>query len=263
MKKGKTTMNAAYLAPAITLFNEDGTLDLVSQEKLYNNLIENGVDGILVEGSSSEFFAMPMDQRREMAKFAIEAVDHRVKLIIGTSHMVADEIVSFSNFCLDAGADAVMILPPYYFHFGAEALLQYYDRLASQIHGNIYIYNFPTKPLAAYMMEGQQELKDSLEKQKDVTLTLYTRYYHLSPVYFQADPYNLSYNVTFGGKSHKVEVAFYSGMPSYLYGVYNSSATNKLQILLCEAAIWVDRDLSNANPTNYLSSTHTFYFLSK
>ena len=127
----------------------------------------------------------------------------------------------------------------------------------------IYIYNFPTKPLAAYMMEGQQELKDSLEKQKDVTLTLYTRYYHLSPVYFQADPYNLSYNVTFGGKSHKVEVAFYSGMPNYLYGVYNSSATNKLQILLCEAAIWVDRDLSNANPTNYLSSTHNFYFLSK
>ena len=136
-------MNAAYLTPAITLFNEDGSLDLVSQEKLFNSLIENGIDGILVEGSSSEFFAMPMDQRREMAKFAIEAVDHRVKLIIGTSHMVADEIVSFSNFCLDAGADAVMILPPYYFHFDAAALLQYYDRLAAQIHGDIYIYNFP------------------------------------------------------------------------------------------------------------------------
>ena len=136
-------MNAAYLTPAITLFNEDGTLDLVSQERLFNNLIDQGVDGILVEGSSSEFFAMPMDQRREMAKFAIEKVNHRVKLIIGTSHMVADEIVSFSNYCLDAGADAVMILPPYYFHFDASALLQYYDRLAQQIHGDIYIYNFP------------------------------------------------------------------------------------------------------------------------
>ena len=96
-----------------------------------------------MEGSSSEFFAMPMDQRREMADFAIRQVDHRVKLIIGTSHMVANEIVNFSNYCLDAGADAVMILPPYYFHFGPEALLQYYDRLARQIHGPIYIYNFP------------------------------------------------------------------------------------------------------------------------
>ena len=53
-------MNAAYLTPAITLFNEDGTLDLASQERLFNNLIDQGVDGILVEGSSSEFFAMPM-----------------------------------------------------------------------------------------------------------------------------------------------------------------------------------------------------------
>ena len=136
-------MNAAYMAPAITLFNQDGTLDFESQEKLFDNLIEKGVDGILVEGSSSEFFAMPMDQRREMAKFAIEKVNHRVKLIMGTSHMVASEIINFSNFCLDAGADAVMILPPYYFHFGPDALLHYYDQLANQIHGDIYIYNFP------------------------------------------------------------------------------------------------------------------------
>ena len=136
-------MNAAYLTPAITLFYEDGTLDLESQERLFDHLIAQGIDGILVEGSSSEFFAMPMDQRREMARYAIEKVNHRVRLIIGTSHMVAEEIVAFSNYCLETGADAVMILPPYYFHFDAEALFQYYDRLASRIDGRIYIYNFP------------------------------------------------------------------------------------------------------------------------
>ncbi|MFQ9125580.1 MAG: dihydrodipicolinate synthase family protein [Butyricicoccaceae bacterium] len=52
-------MNAAYLTPAITLFHEDGSLDFESQEHLFNNLIENGVDGILVEGSSSEFLPCP------------------------------------------------------------------------------------------------------------------------------------------------------------------------------------------------------------
>lgn len=136
-------MNAAYLAPAVTLFCEDGTLDLENQKKLFNNLVDNGIDGILVEGSAGEFFSMPMEQRRELAKFAIETVAHRVKLIVGTSHMVADEIVKFSNECLDAGADAVMILPPYYFHFDTDALLHYYDHLADQIHGDIYIYNYP------------------------------------------------------------------------------------------------------------------------
>lgn len=136
-------MNASYFTASLTLFHEDGSLDFASQEKLFRNLMDHGIDGILVEGSSSEFFAMPMSQRREMAKFAIDTVAHQVKLIIGTSHMVADEIISFSNYCLDAGADAVMILPPYYFKFGAEALLQYYDRLANEIPGPIYIYNFP------------------------------------------------------------------------------------------------------------------------
>ncbi|MBU5436301.1 dihydrodipicolinate synthase family protein [Pseudoflavonifractor sp. MSJ-37] len=136
-------MNASYLSPAITLFHADGSLDLDSQKKLYENLIAHGIDGILVEGSSSEFFAMDMEQRRAMAKFAIDTIDHRVKLIVGTSSMVAREIIDFSNYCLEQGADAVMILPPYYFHFDDEALLQYYDRLAGEIHGPIYIYNFP------------------------------------------------------------------------------------------------------------------------
>ena len=136
-------MNAAYIAPAITLFRQDGSIDFENQEKLFDNLIEKGIDGILVQGSSSEFFAMSMDQRRKMAEFAIEKVNHRVKLIIGTSSMVAAEMIDFSNSCLDAGADAVMLLPPYYFHFGPEELLHYYDHLASQIHGDIYIYNYP------------------------------------------------------------------------------------------------------------------------
>lgn len=139
----KTIAKAKYLCPAVSLFCEDGSLDLENQGKLYDHLIESGVDGILVGGSSSEFFALDMETRVKMAKFALEHIDHRTKLIIGTSHMVADAIIRFSNQMLDAGVDAVMILPPYYFHFGPEALLQYYDHLAKEIHGSIYLYSFP------------------------------------------------------------------------------------------------------------------------
>lgn len=136
-------MKASYITPAITLFREDGTLDLERQARLYEYLIEKGTDGLLVEGSSSEFFAMTMEERRAMAQFAIETVKGRVKLIIGTTSMVASETITFSRFCLEKGADAVMILPPYYFHFGSEALVQYYGTLAREIGGPIYIYNFP------------------------------------------------------------------------------------------------------------------------
>ncbi len=136
-------MNAAFLTPAVTLFNQDGSLDLESQGRLYNNLIDNGIDGILVQGSSSEFFALNLETRMKLAKFAIDTIDHRVKVLVGPSNMVSTEAIEFSNTVLEEGADAVVILPPYYFTFGPEALLQYYDYMARNIKGDFYIYNFP------------------------------------------------------------------------------------------------------------------------
>lgn len=62
-------MKASFYCPAITLFNEDGSLDLESQGRLFDNLIEKGIDGILVEGSSSEFFALSMERPPQNGKF--------------------------------------------------------------------------------------------------------------------------------------------------------------------------------------------------
>lgn len=131
--------------PAITLLNEDKTLNLENQRALYENLIRCGIDGILVQGSIGEFFAMPMYQRMQMAKFAVETIAHRVPCIIGVTSMVADEIAPFANCCLDFGADAVIVLPPYYFSFDDEALFRYFDRLLNEIHGPVWIYNFPAR----------------------------------------------------------------------------------------------------------------------
>lgn len=138
-------MNARYITPSVTLMNEDGSLDLESQGKLFEHLITNGIDGILIGGSIGEFFAMSMESRRELAKFAVERIDHRVKCIIGTASMLEEEIVPYSNWCLEQGADAVMIISPYYFRFDDESLFTFYDELFGQIHGPVYIYNFPDR----------------------------------------------------------------------------------------------------------------------
>lgn len=136
-------MNAAYITATMAFFKEDGSLDLESQGRLFEHLITNGIDGILIGGSSGEFFAMSHEQRVELTRFAVEKIAHRTKLIVGTSHLEASEIVSLSNECLKLGADAVMILPPFYVHFEQDDLFHYYDRLASRIDGPIYLYNFP------------------------------------------------------------------------------------------------------------------------
>ena len=138
-------MKANYITPAVTIMNEDGSLDLESQGRLFDNLITNGIDGILIGGSIGEFFALSMEKRREQAVFAIRHIDHRVKCIIGTASMLEEEIVPYSNWCLEQGADAVMIISPYYFRFDDESLFRFYDELFGQIHGPVYIYNFPDR----------------------------------------------------------------------------------------------------------------------
>ena len=138
-------MRASYICPALTLFDESLNLDFESQAALYENLIENHIDGILVLGSLGEFFALQMEKKLELARFAVKTIGGRARLILGTSSMVFDEVVRFSNACLDMGADAVMVVPPYYFPLDDSALLRYFERLAQNIHGKIYIYNFPDR----------------------------------------------------------------------------------------------------------------------
>lgn len=124
-----------------------------------------------------------------------------------------------------------------------------------------YIYNFPTKPLADTIKTEYSDLKAAMLQQPNTTLTIYTRYFRLTPIYFQADPYNITYNVTYGGANHKVEVAFYTQMPNYLFGTYDSSS-KQLQIVMNEGAVWVDRENNGTNPTNHLITSRNFLYKS-
>ena len=134
-----------YITPAVTPLCPDGQIDFESCKNLYNHLIDGGVDGIVVLGSIGEFFAFTLQQKKDLVRFAVETVQHRVPVIIGTTSMVFDEIVELSNYYVDLGADAVMIIPPYYFYHTDESVIEYYGRLAEAIHGDVYLYNFPDR----------------------------------------------------------------------------------------------------------------------
>lgn len=138
-------MNAKWICPAVTPLHADGTFDYESAAKLYEHLIANDIDGVLIGGSIGEFFGQTIEQRKAVARFAIERIAGRMKVIVGTAHMNAEEIVPLSNACLDAGADAVMIVPPFYFCFGDREMYDFYTRMAKEIHGPVYIYNFPDR----------------------------------------------------------------------------------------------------------------------
>ena len=138
-------MDIHYITPAVTPMTEAGQIDLDSCGSLYRHLLDGGVDGVLLLGSIGEFFGFTLEQKKELIRYAAGALDGRTRLLVGTTSLVYDEIVDLSRFALEAGADAVMVIPPYYFHFDGESVYRYYAALAADIPGELYLYNFPER----------------------------------------------------------------------------------------------------------------------
>ena len=113
---------AMFLTPVVTAFNKEGKLDAQANRNVWEHLIKGGIDGIVIMGSTGEFFSMSMEAKKELIDLATDYINKRVKLYIGTSCMTIEETVELSNYALEKGADAVMIIGPYYFSLSPESI---------------------------------------------------------------------------------------------------------------------------------------------
>ena len=136
---------ANFLTPVVTAFDANGNLDVQANKNVWDHLIKGGVDGLVIMGSTGEFFSMTTEQKKELIKLVVEHVNKRTKVYIGTSCMTVEDTVELSNFAIEAGADAVMIISPYYFTLSDESVEFFYDKVAEAIKGDIYLYNFPDR----------------------------------------------------------------------------------------------------------------------
>ncbi len=137
MKKAK------YLTPVVTAFNKEREIDIEGNKEIWEHLINGGVDGIVLLGSTGEFFNMSMLQKKELIKLSIEHINKRISLFVGTGSMNIEETIELSNYALNLGADGVMVIGPYYFPVNDRDLENFYSKLAINISGDIYLYNFP------------------------------------------------------------------------------------------------------------------------
>lgn len=138
-------MDAKYITPAVTAFDEQGHVDMEANKRIYDWLIEGGMDGILILGSIGEFFAIPLEEKKRMIQDALDYVNHRVTVYVGTGGTVFEECVELSRFALDRGADGVMVISPYYFNLPDSSVLNFYDTLAGRLDGPVLLYNFPAR----------------------------------------------------------------------------------------------------------------------
>ena len=126
-------MKAQYLTPGGNcLEKEDGTPDLEGNKRVYDHPIKGGVSGLVIMGSTGEFFSMTMEDQKQLIDLAADYVKGRTRIFIGVSRMIAREAIELANYFYQKGLHEVMVVSPYYFKFTQEGLESFFDLIASK-----------------------------------------------------------------------------------------------------------------------------------
>ena len=127
----------------VTPLDEGGRLDPQGTENLVRHLIHGGVHGIFILGTTGEAPALTHKQRAELVRMVCRQVDGRLPVIVGVTDTSYDESVELCQVSADAGADAVVTAPPYYFSLSQEDLLRHAELLAADSPLPLFLYNAP------------------------------------------------------------------------------------------------------------------------
>lgn len=126
-----------------TPFKEDGSIDFESQQRLVRFLLDCGAHGLALFGNAGEGYTLTGDERAELMRIIIRDVEGRVPVIVSTGHTGTDAAVALSREAEAAGADGVMVLPPYLLRPDAEGVFEYYRAISEAINIPIQIQDAP------------------------------------------------------------------------------------------------------------------------
>ncbi|WP_316670604.1 dihydrodipicolinate synthase family protein [uncultured Propionibacterium sp.] len=131
-------------APSVT-FTHHGEIDFRAWGLHLENLIAAGLDGVLIFGSIGEFFKFSSRERMRAAEWAVDRVAGRAQLMVGIGDTDPRESIALGRHAMAAGADAAVLLSPYYFGPSDARALAWFNAAASEISGDILLYNFPER----------------------------------------------------------------------------------------------------------------------
>jgi len=132
-----------YWPAAPTPFTRDGALDLDAWAALLELYVGQGVHGILVNGTTGEWFAQTPQERADLARVAAEVVAGRIPVVVGVGAFTATESAALAERVAEAGADGVLTTPPPYVHPNDEEILAYYSTVAGATDLPLMVYNWP------------------------------------------------------------------------------------------------------------------------
>ncbi|MBC2455718.1 4-hydroxy-tetrahydrodipicolinate synthase [Clostridium beijerinckii] len=128
----------------VTPFTEDG-INFSELKKLIDFNIENGTDAIVIAGTTGESSTMTDEEHREVIRFTVEYVNKRVPVIAGTGSNDTVYAVELSKYAESVGADALLLVTPYYNKTTQTGLIKHYNYIADRVNIPIILYNVPSR----------------------------------------------------------------------------------------------------------------------
>ena len=133
-------MFSGSLVAIVTPF-KNGKFDEQSYAELIEWQIANGTHGIVPCGTTGESATLTHQEHERVVAFTIEVVNRRVSVVAGTGSNATDEAITFTKHAKEAGADAALLITPYYNKPTQEGLYRHYAAVAKAVDLPLILYN--------------------------------------------------------------------------------------------------------------------------
>lgn len=127
----------------VTPFRRDGSVDLDGFRSIVSGIVEAGVHGLWVSGTTGEWPLLTVEERVRLFQAAVEA-SGGARVFAGVQALRVDDALALAREVRDVGVDYVFATPPLYFKPSMGGLVRYYSRIASAADLPVFIYNIPS-----------------------------------------------------------------------------------------------------------------------
>lgn len=129
--------------PVITPFHEDGSIDWEGYANVIEWQIENGVAGVVIGGSTGEFYALSKEERIKQFRFAVERINGRIEMMAGVNDIRADQCLELTAAAREAGAQSLLVAAPPYSLPSEQELAAHVLNIDRAGNLPIMLYNYP------------------------------------------------------------------------------------------------------------------------
>lgn len=129
----------------VTPFTNDNKINYDEFKKLIDFQISNNTDAIIVCGTTGESATLSDSERRELIKFTVEYVNHRVPVIAGTGSNNTQYAIELTKYAESVNVDGALVVTPYYNKTTQKGLIYHYTAIANSVSIPIIMYNVPSR----------------------------------------------------------------------------------------------------------------------